>query len=112
MELDEILTLLERHQPDEKITNLLNMLHMVFRLAQHKRGEKMTVAEYKTRFAFIIETEMDQKEKDKMLSGLMKDMEYFFGIPEVISEEWEKENPEICALHCKIANSRLMNFEE
>jgi hypothetical protein len=72
----------------------------------------MTANEYETRFQFILATEMGQKEKDKMLSNLMKDMELFYQIPEVITEEWERENLEICTLHRQVANNRLMNFEE
>ena len=72
----------------------------------------MTVDEYETRFEFILVTEMEQQEKDMMFSNLMKDIEWFYQIPEVITEEWETENPEICMLHRKVANSRLMNFEK
>ncbi|WP_266016208.1 hypothetical protein [Klebsiella pneumoniae] len=72
----------------------------------------MTVDEYETRFEFILQTEMKKSQKDEMLSGLMKDIEWFYNIPEIITEKWEKENPEICALHRKIANSRITVFEE
>lgn len=72
----------------------------------------MTVDEYETRFQFILATEMRKEEKDAMLSNLMKDMELFYQIPEVITEDWERENLEICALHRKVANNRLMNFKE
>lgn len=72
----------------------------------------MTANEYEIRFQFILATEMGPKEKDAMLSNLMKDMELFYQIPEVITEKWETENPEICMLHRKVASKRLMNFEE
>lgn len=39
IELDEILTLLEKHQPDEEITNRIDVLTMVFRQAQQKGRE-------------------------------------------------------------------------
>ena len=72
----------------------------------------MRVDEYETRFEFILKTEMEKPMKDAMLSGLMKDMEWFFQIPEIITEKWEIENPEVCELHRKVANSRITVFEE
>jgi hypothetical protein len=72
----------------------------------------MTVDEYETRFEFILKTEMEKPVKDAMLSSLMKDMEWFFQIPEIITEKWETENPKACVLHRRIANSRIMVFEE
>lgn len=72
----------------------------------------MTVDEYETRFEFILKTEMEKPVKDAMLSSLMKDMEWFFQIPEIITEKWGTENPKACVLHRRIANSRIMVFEE
>jgi tRNA A22 N-methylase len=68
----------------------------------------MRVEEYETRFEYILGTKLEQKQKDKMLSGLMTDLERTFQIPMVKNEMWEKENPEVYALYHKIADSRLL----
>lgn len=66
----------------------------------------MRLDEYEKRFEFILEMDRKQSEKDRLLSGLMTDLERNFHIPMVKDETWEQENPEVYVLYRKVADSR------
>lgn len=67
----------------------------------------MRLDEYETRLEFILEMDSKQSEKDKLLSGLMTDLERNFHIPMVRDEVWEQENLEVYSLYRKVADSRV-----
>lgn len=61
---------------------------------------------YKNRLKTILESDVNQKEKDFQLEILMHMMEKEYKIPRIRSIEWDKNNSEIMFLYRTIVNSK------
>lgn len=65
----------------------------------------MTLTEYHRRYEEIV-SQAPSIICDKLLSGLMTEMEREYRIPPLQAPEWEKQNRKVIALYRKISMSR------
>ena len=71
-----------------------------------KMAAKKSLADYQREYEEIIFT--DQPRRDMLLVGLLNEMEKQFKIPIPRNKEWERENPEIAAMHRKLIITRSL----
>jgi hypothetical protein len=65
----------------------------------------MRLTDYNRRYEMIMMSPPSPK-RDKLLSGLMDEMQLNYGIPLLQDVEWEKRNTKVIALYRKVSMSR------